>query len=182
MKDGAFLRAFQALLQTPTLPDLGPGPRAGVQPLPRLKTELDRVSIAMVSTGPGEEDLPVGRFPLARLPWMSPIGSPGSPRNSDGSFHALMHRREPDYSNAKYWFRRVGLHPVFIELARRARELLDRDPSGAAVAAKALPGGKWDPFGFVDLCESVATARPNPEQRQALIELQAIEFEELVIH
>ncbi len=64
------------------------------------------------------------------------------PCSTGSLLHAIMHRREPDAWNSKYWFRKVGYHPLYVELAPLAAKLGYGN------------GITWDAEGFVDAVEA----------------------------
>lgn len=136
--------ALQLLLDRPGLADLGPGPRGGV-------FSVAEITQAVSGAGVSQAGREVTRALL--LLWNDhhdvAHASVQDLENADASLvHAILHRREPDFGNAGYWFRRVGQHPSYAALAASASQILS-----GPLAAALVPGGRWDALAFVAACE-----------------------------
>jgi hypothetical protein len=117
-----------ALLDPARLPELGPG-----SPNLPAKPALEAVRLS--------PSCRAGLWLLHDFLDESHAISQDDESDPDRNFwHAIMHRREPDPVNSKYWWRRVGNHPVLAQL---------RDH------APALGYSFTTPEAFVDLCERV---------------------------
>ncbi|MEO5804091.1 MAG: hypothetical protein ABIR24_11240, partial [Verrucomicrobiota bacterium] len=107
------LQKILSLLQADELASLGPETRANREPLQILENKLRR---AFSETKFSESSQTLIRSLV--LLWHDYLDESHSIsqeiHSSDGSFlHGIMHRREPDYGNAKYWFHRVGGHSSY---------------------------------------------------------------------
>jgi hypothetical protein len=144
---------------TDRLPVLGPGSPDGA-----MRPRLTALTVDKAFGGRSVVDREAAQCCLSAL-WLWHDFLDESHRISqdietiDGSYwHGIMHRREPDYGNSKYWFRRVPRHVIFEPLAAAAREQAKNtqldEPASFLATQKS-----WDAFRFVDLCEAIARGR-----------------------
>ena len=77
--------------------------------------------------------------------------------NRDGNYlHAILHRREGDFENSRYWLQRIKHHPVWEKMTVRFPE--------------------WTAEAFVEWC------RDRKKPQEELLEFQALEMRYLLDH
>jgi len=97
--------------------------------------------------------------------------SQDNPSREGSYWHAIAHRIEPDSSNAGYWFRKVGVHPIFAELEEQARAILTvSNPSGWRLKPA------WDPLAFIAWCDEARARHPNGEAERVAVAIQRAEW------
>lgn len=151
--------------------------------MPLVRGQKRSVGIERLAGRSGQELFPEAASPEALLAGLLLFGGDWEQAHEEaqnletreGSYlHAIVHRMEPEAWNSAYWFRRVGKHPIFPELAAEAEHIL-----AERSIAQFRVEGAWNPSGFIEFCEQAAT-EPGSAAEHAAVDIQHAEWQLLM--
>jgi hypothetical protein len=172
---------FWSIAGTAEPPDLDQGPRPGVRPAAEIRDGISLLA-SDFELSRSTTDLLLAAALLFNDHHDEAHDLVQDLVDRDGCLiHAILHRREPDYWNASYWFRRVSAHPLY----RQATPVViaaASEPVTKALVKRLTLSGTLDPIAIVTECENVAPSGKTSIEARFLRQVQQAEFEALVAH
>jgi len=161
---------FWNLIDSGRLNELGPG-----QPNDRVRNNINSININQAFKPNRITDKNYSNACISGL-WLhhdflneSHKLSQNIPTKSGSFWHGIMHRREGDYWNSKYWFRQVGDHPVLTILQSGVDHFVN------AYDLPELPQKTWDPFLFIDMVQKYSGT--NSDMEKICKKIQRLEWQ-----
>jgi hypothetical protein len=186
-----YVEAEQTALLARTIDRLGN--RAGLPPLmpdgpwhPGIDTEIANVSLVWLSAERADGVPSAAAYLAALHLWNDNLSAAHEIVQSAETpaamlLHGIVHRREGDYDNARYWFRQAGNHPAYHGLqVRVAAYLKSSRPVGGAVGdalEQMAAQGSWNPYLFVSAAAMLEYRTEEREARARLEYVQQLELE-----
>jgi len=163
-----------ALLDTPAPPHLDRSPRTSTLPLTTLQASFN----SFRSSSPLQIACTQEAWCVLLIwhdHWDPAHQIAQDLHTASGSLlHAILHRREPDFWNSKYWLRSAGAHPALSLIAQALTQ------STQFQNQPWLQSQRLNATTFVDACEQVAHLRPDHPSKALLEAAQAIELRTLL--
>jgi hypothetical protein len=158
-----------AIVEHAPLPGLGHLPKCTTTSGAIKALLADKTSISASGGNPQSESLALaGLWLLAGELDRSHTLSQSIETAVGAYWHGIMHRREGDFWNSKYWFRRVCRQPVLAELAEQIASQRKR-LEGAGLGCQDLVNSQSLAGALVDLCQAALSEKPDLSPQLELI-------------